>query len=79
MCLVARGFTQLSGEYFTDSFAPVVNDITMRILLVMWILHDLKGIQLDIHTAFLYGDLDEEVYIETPEGYDLRDDECLKL
>ena len=67
--LCAQGFTQKAGIDFQENFAPVVNDVTFRIALVLKLLFDLEDEQFDVETAFLYGDLDEEIYMTFPELY----------
>lgn len=67
--LVAKGFTQRQGIDYHDTFAPVVKHATLRIVLAIVAALDLEIIQLDVKTAFLYGDLEESIYMEQPEGY----------
>ena len=55
--LVGLGYTQIPGVDYTDHFAPVVSDVTLRIVLVLWLIHDLEEDQLDVETAFLEGKL----------------------
>ena len=69
---MACGYSQIPGVDFTESYAPVINDVTWRILLVIKMLWKLKARLIDIKTAFLYGDLDEEIYMESPEGLDME-------
>lgn len=64
--VVAVGFLQVHGVDFVETYAPVVNIITVRMLLGLTATMDLELHQMDVVTAFLYGDLDE-----VPEG--LRD------
>ena len=64
--LVARGFTQAYGIDYTETFLPVVRLNSVRMLLSLavneaWSLH-----QLDVSNAFLYGDLEEQVFMEQP-------------
>jgi hypothetical protein len=64
---------------FSESYSPVANDITIRLLLVAMILFGLSAKIVDVETAFLYGELEEE-YMENPEGLeDSNDDEALLL
>lgn len=67
--LVAKGFSQIPGIDFTDIFSPVVKQTSIRLILGMVAQNDLELEQLDVKMAFLHGDLDEEIYMEQPEGY----------
>jgi hypothetical protein len=66
--LVALGYSQIPGVDFTENFAPVVNDVTFRIILTMIIVLKLQAVSLDVETAFLHGALDEEIYMKCPRG-----------
>nr|GEY56616.1 zinc finger, CCHC-type [Tanacetum cinerariifolium] len=67
--LVIYGFKQkLRIDYF-DSYAPVVRVSTIRLLIVMVSIHNLVIHQMDVKTTFLNGDLDEEVYMNQPQGF----------
>jgi hypothetical protein len=77
--MVAQGFSQIPGVDFTESFAPVVNDITFRIVITLMLVCNFEGICIDVETAFLYGDLDEEIYMKCPEGLKHAVDECVRL
>ena len=68
--LVAKGFRQIPGLDFTDNYAPVVNNVTFRVVVAMMLIENLKQKVVDIDNAFLNGDLEYEIYMEIPEGYD---------
>eukprot|EP00253_Pinus_taeda_P022944 PITA_22944 len=67
--LVANSFSQKAGIDFHEIFSPVVKIVSIRIVLALVALLDLEFQQLDVKTAFLHGDLDEEIYMEQPEGF----------
>jgi Reverse transcriptase (RNA-dependent DNA polymerase) len=66
---VAKGFTQIPGKDFQENHSPVVNDTTFHTILVLKLLLGLDAGQFDIETAFLYGELEEELWMDLPEGY----------
>ena len=68
--LVAKGFLQKPGEEYTDVFAPASSHVTLRLLLSVAAERNLDIHQLDVKTAFLNGDLTEEVYLKPPEGFE---------
>ena len=66
--LVALGYSQISGLDHGDNFSPVVTKVTFRVALVMMLMNDWSSEIVDVETAFLYGDLDEEIFMKIPEG-----------
>ena len=68
--LVAQGFSQIPGVDFTDNYSPVVNDVTFRAVVARMIIENMKGKVVDIDNAFLNGDLEHEIYMKIPEGFD---------
>ena len=54
---------------FTESHSPVANDTTIRAVLAHATLESWVAKQIDVETAFLYGELEEEIYLAKPEGY----------
>lgn len=68
--LVAGGHRQKHGVDFDETFAPVSKHTTLRVLLSVAAYRKWKVFQLDVNTAFLHGDIDAEVYMQQPEGYE---------
>ncbi|KAJ1305493.1 hypothetical protein OPQ81_000500 [Rhizoctonia solani] len=68
--LVAKGYSQKPGVDFGEISSPVAASDSFRILMGIATSEDLILIQLDIKTAFLHGILDEEIYMEPPEGFE---------
>ena len=67
--LVAKGFKQQQGIDFDEIFSPVVKMTTLRTVLALVAREDLELVQLDVKTAFLHGDLHEDLYMEQPAGF----------
>lgn len=67
--LVAQGYSQSHGLDYQEVFSPVVRYSSIRSLLVMANIYDWECHQMDVKTAFLQGDLDEEIYMKQPDGY----------
>nr|GEV01052.1 zinc finger, CCHC-type [Tanacetum cinerariifolium] len=67
--LVIQGFRQKEGIDYFDTYAPVVRITTIRLLLDLVAIQNLVIHQMDVKTAFLNGDLDEEVYMKQPKGF----------
>ncbi|PWA94422.1 Retrovirus-related Pol polyprotein from transposon TNT 1-94 [Artemisia annua] len=67
--LVAKGCAQKDGIDYNDIFSPVVKHSSIRILLALVAQLDLELVQIDVKTAFLHGDLEEEIYMVQPEGF----------
>ena len=79
--LVACGYSQIPGIDFQDTYSPVVNDVTVKLLLIKMLVGELDSLIIDIETAFLHGVLGpgEEIYMDCPEGLGAQSDECLLL
>ena len=67
--IVVKGFQQKKGVDFDEIFAPVVKMTSIRTVLSIAANMDLEVEQLDVKTAFLHGDLEEEIYMHQPEGF----------
>ena len=66
---MAKGYTQKEGEDFFDTYSPVAKLTTIRVLLSLAASHGLLVHQMDIKIAFLNGELDEEIYMDQPDGF----------
>jgi hypothetical protein len=67
--LCALGYSQVPGVDFTENFAPVVNEVTLRLVLLKWMTNPSWMAKVyDVETAFLYGDLPEPIYMKIPKG-----------
>ena len=64
--LVAKGFRQQEGVHFEEIFSPVVKMTTLRCVLALVAQFDMELVQIDVKTAFLHGDLQEEIYMQQP-------------
>jgi hypothetical protein len=66
--LVAKGYTQVEGRDYNETYAPVLKYQSLRMILALANEEDMHVHQMDVTTAFLYGELEEEIYLEQPEG-----------
>ena len=64
--LVALGYSQIPGVDYTDNFAPVAHDVSFRIALARMMVEKLDSLVVDVETAFLYGDIEEEIFMKSP-------------
>lgn len=63
---MAKGFRQIAGRDDEEKYAPTAQHVTLRVLLAVASAHGLDIYQLDVRTAFLNGDLTDEVYLKLP-------------
>uniref|UniRef100_A0A2N9IT68 CCHC-type domain-containing protein n=1 Tax=Fagus sylvatica TaxID=28930 RepID=A0A2N9IT68_FAGSY len=75
--LVAKGYSQRHGIDYDEVFSPVVRHTSIRVVLALVADQDLELEQLDVKTAFLHGNLEEEIFMEQPEGFKQPDTENL--
>lgn len=74
--LVVRRCEQRFGIDFEETFSPVVNSSSLRTLFAMATKRREHIVKFDIKTAFLYGDLNEQIFMELPKGYKLANKIC---
>ena len=67
--LVAKGFRQIQGVDYEETFSPVAKLKSVRIMLAIAAFYDYEIWQMDVKTAFLNGNLKEELYMMQPEGF----------
>ncbi|TQD89904.1 hypothetical protein C1H46_024535 [Malus baccata] len=67
--LVAKGFTQRKGIDYNDTFSPVSSKDSLRLIMAITAHYDLELHQMDVKTAFLNGDLQEDIYMVQPPGF----------
>ena len=82
--LVVLGYSQIPGVDYTDNFAPVAHDVSFRIALARMMVEKLDSLVMDVETAFLYGDIEEEIFIKSPVGMEEIDpgsspEDCYQL
>jgi hypothetical protein len=66
---VAKGYTQIEGVDYNETFSLVSCKDSFRIIMALVAHFDLELHQMDVKTAFLNGDLDEDVYMKQPKGF----------
>jgi hypothetical protein len=71
--LVCKGYAQVEGIDFEETFAPVARMEAICLLLAYACSKNIKMYQMDVKSTFLNGELEEEVYIEQPEGFQLSE------
>ena len=71
---VAKGYSQVQGSDYSETFAPTPKMTTIRMLMQVSAEHDLTVHQMDVKTAYLNAPIDCEVYLTQPEGYEERED-----
>ena len=82
--LVALGYSQIPGVDYTDNFAPVAHDVTFRIALARMMVEKLDSLVMDVETAFLNEDIEEEIFMKSLVGMDKIDpgsspEDCYQL
>ncbi|RVW88003.1 Retrovirus-related Pol polyprotein from transposon TNT 1-94 [Vitis vinifera] len=71
--LVAQGFSQRPGIDYEETYSPVMDAITFRFLISLAVSEGLDMRLMDVITAYLYGSMDNDIYMKIPEGFKLPD------
>ena len=70
---MCKGYAQIEGIYFYETYAPVARMEAIRTILAYVCSKQVKVYQMDVKSTFLNGELEEEVYIEQPQGFEQSD------
>ena len=73
--LVIKGYKQIEGLDYFDTYSPVTRITSIRLIIAIAALWNLEVHQMDVKTVFLNGDIEEEIYMEQPEGFSAPDKE----
>ena len=79
--LVVKGYIQKEGGDFFDTYSPLARLTTIRMLIAVASSYGLIIYQMDVKIAFLNGELDEDIYMDHPEGFitDVQDNKVCRL
>ena len=72
---MAKSYTEKEGEDFFDTYSPIARLTTIRVLFFLAASYGLIVHQMDVKTAFLNGELDEEIYMVQPDGFVVKGQE----
>ena len=77
--LVARGFTQIYGQDFEETFAPTIRIDSLRMLMAIAAVEDMEAEQVDVNNAFTESKLRETIYMKPPPGVSIKSGSTLRL
>jgi hypothetical protein len=77
--LVACGYIQVPDVNLNVSTSPAINDVNFRVLLIAKLVWNMKATNIDIENVFIYGNLDEEIYMEIQPGLNFNDNQKFLL
>jgi len=78
-CIVVQGFIQVEGIDYDETFAPIAKLSSLRAILTITVELNLKVHQMDVKSIYLNGELEEEIFMEPPPGFDVPEGMVLKL
>jgi hypothetical protein len=73
--LIAKGYAQQHGVDYTEVFAPMARMDTVRMIIALATQRSWHIYQLDVKSAFLHGELSEDLFVEQPKGYEQKGNE----
>ena len=76
--LVAQGFSQRPGIDYKETYSPVMDAITFRFLIILAVFEGLDMRLMDVITTYLYGSIDNDIYMKIPEGFKLPEENNTK-
>ena len=76
---MARGFTQIYGQDFEETFAPTIRIDSLRMLMAIAAVEDMKAEQVDVNNAFTESKLRETIYMKPPPGVSIKSGSTLRL
>ena len=65
---MSLGYSQIPGVDYRDNIAPVAHGVSFRIALARMMVEKLDSLVIDVETAFLYGNIEEEIFMKSPNG-----------
>ena len=77
--LIAKGLTHTEGLDFDESYALVARLESIRLFLAFAAHNDIKVSQMDVKSAFLNGELAEEVYVDQPPGFEVSSERSISV
>ena len=76
---VAKGYNQVKGIDYQETFSPTANITSVRALMQIAAQNDLIVHQMDVKTAYLHAPIDTEIYLDQPEGFEVKSDDGNRL
>lgn len=76
---VAKGYSQVEGLDYSETFSPTANLTSLRVLMQLATQHDFTLHQMDVKAAYLHAPIDHEIYMEQPEGFHVKSKKGVQL